>query len=137
MKIRHETSLDLIMQAISKYLCRSWPNKIYKVETPVHPYYKIWNELSEYHGLILKGSRIVTPTTLRKRMKQILNIGLLGIERTKVNARGTMYWPNINTDIENMVANCTECEIYRNKLEKETLCNTLFPRSHGQFVSLF
>ena len=32
-----------------------------------------------------------------------------------------MYWPNKNTDIENMIANCTECEIYCNKLEKETL----------------
>ena len=53
-------------------------------------------------------------------MKQILHIGHLGIECTKVNDRGTMYWPNINTDIENMVANCTGCQIYRNKLEKET-----------------
>ena len=54
-------------------------------------------------------------------MKQILHIGHLGIKRTKVKARGTMYWPNINTDIEHMVANCDECQIYSNKLEKETL----------------
>ena len=67
------------------------------------------NELSEYEGLILKGSRMVIPTTLRKRMTQILH------------TRGTMYWPNKNTDIENMIPNCTECEIYCNKLEKETL----------------
>ena len=32
-KIRHETSLDPIMQAISKYLSHGWPNKIHKVET--------------------------------------------------------------------------------------------------------
>ena len=64
---------------------------------------------------------------LQKRMKQILHIGHLGIERTKVNARGTMYWPNINTDIENMVANCTECQIYCNKLEKETLLQHTVP----------
>ena len=54
-------------------------------------------------------------------MKQIQHIGHLGKERTKVNARGTMYWPNINTDIKMMVANCTECQIYCNRLEKETL----------------
>ena len=60
-------------------------------------------------------------------MKQILHIGHLGIERTKVNARGTMYWPNINTDIENMVANCTECQIYRNKIENETLLQHTVP----------
>ena len=90
-KIKNGTSLDPIMQAISKYLSHDWPNEIHKVETPVHPYYKIRNELSEYEGLLLKGSSIVIPITLRKRMKQILHIGRLGIERTKVNARGTMY----------------------------------------------
>ena len=120
-KIRHETNLDPIMQAISKYLSYGWPNQIHNVETPAHPYYKIRNELSEYEVLILKGSQIVISTKLRKRMKQILHIGHLGIKCTKVNARGTMYWPNIDTDIEHMVANCTECQIYSNKLEKETL----------------
>ena len=90
-KIKNGTSLDPIMQAISKYLSHDWPNEIHKVETPVHPYYKIRNELSEYEGLLLKGSSIVIPITLRKRMKQILHIGRLDIERTKVNARGTMY----------------------------------------------
>ena len=126
-KIRHETSLDPIMQAISKYFSHGWPNEIHKVETPVHPYYKIRNELSKYEGLNLKESRIFIPTTLRKRMKQILHIGHVGIERTKVNARGTMYWPDINTDIENMVANCNECQIYCNKLEKETLLQHIVP----------
>ena len=61
-------------------------------------------------------------------MKQILHIGHLGIELTNVIARGTMYWPNINTDIKNMVANCTECQIYRNKLEKETLLQHTVPK---------
>ena len=121
MKIRHETSLDPIMQVISKYLSHGWPNKIHKVETPVHSYYEIWNESSEYEGLILKGCKIVIPTTLQKRMKQILHNGHLGIEHTKANARGTRYWPNINTDINNMVANCTECQIYWSNLEKATL----------------
>ena len=34
-KIRHETSLSPIIQAISKYLSHGWPNEIHKVETPV------------------------------------------------------------------------------------------------------
>ena len=88
------------MQAISKYLSHGWPTKIHKVETPVYPYYKIWNKLSKYEGLISKGSRIVIPTTLGKRMKQILHIGHLSVECNKVNARGNMYWPNMNTDIK-------------------------------------
>ena len=91
MKVKYETSLDPTMQAVLKYLFQDSPNEIHKVETPVYPYYKIQNKLSEYEGLILKGSRTVTPTALRKRMKQILHIDHLGIEWTKVNNRGTIY----------------------------------------------
>ena len=40
-KIRHETNLDAIMQAISKYLSHGWPNEIHKVETTVHRYCNI------------------------------------------------------------------------------------------------
>ena len=93
----------------------------------MHQYHKIQNELPEYEGPILKGSRIVIPTPLQKRMKQILHIGHLDIEHTKVNVTGAMYWPNINTDIENMVVNCTECQIYRNKLKKETALQHTVP----------
>ena len=60
-------------------------------------------------------------------MKQILHTGRLGIERTNVSARRTMYLPNINLDIENMVTNCAECQIYCNKLEKETLLQHTVP----------
>ena len=60
-------------------------------------------------------------------MKQFLHIGHLGIECTKVNARENMYWSNINNDIENMVANCIECQICCNKLEKETLLQHTVP----------
>ena len=38
------------MLAISKYLSHGWPNEIHKVETPMHSYYKIQNELSKYEG---------------------------------------------------------------------------------------
>ena len=127
MRVKYETSLDPTMLAVLKYLFQGSPNEIYKVETLVYPDYKIQNKLSIYEGLILNGSRIVIPTALRKRMKQILHIDHLGIECTKVNARGTIHWPNRNIDIENMVANCTECQIYQNKLEKETLLQHTAP----------
>ena len=37
------------------------------------------------------------------------------------------YLPNINSDIENIVTNRTECQIYCNKLEKETLLQHTVP----------
>ena len=45
-------------------------------------------------------------------MKQILHTGHLGIERTKSNARSTMYWSNIDKDINEMISKCNACQKY-------------------------
>ena len=52
------------------------------------------------NNLILKNSRIVILSTLIKEMKQILHTGHLGIEGAKSNARSTIYWPNIDKNID-------------------------------------
>ena len=63
--------------------------------------------------LILKGSKIVTSSKLIKETKQILHTGHLDIERTKSNARSTMYWSNIDKDIEELISNCNTYQKYR------------------------
>ena len=54
-------------------------------------------------------------------MKKILHIGHLGIERTKSNARSTLYWPGICNELTEMVSNCNSSQTYRNKQQKESL----------------
>ena len=75
-------------------------------------YYSVRDELTVVNNLILKGRKIVIPRTLIKEMIQILHTDHLGIERTKVNARSTMYWPNIDKDIDKMISNCNACQKY-------------------------
>ena len=51
-----------------------WLAKIIKYLDPsVAPYYKIQNDLSYVHNLILKDQRIVVPTALRQKMEAILH----------------------------------------------------------------
>ena len=54
-------------------------------------------------------------------MKSILHEGHQGIEITKLRARSSIYWPNINADITVLVNNYTNCLDYRNKQQHETL----------------
>ena len=54
-------------------------------------------------------------------MKQVLHHDHVGIEKTKHNARNTLYWPNINTEITNMISNCSTCIKYQNSQARETL----------------
>ena len=81
------------------------------------PYYNLRDELTVVSNLILKGNKIVIPST-----------GHLGIERTKSNARSTMYWPNIDKNINEMISNCNACQKYRNLNPREPLFSHEIPK---------
>ena len=62
-------------------------------------------------GLILYGCRYLIPKQLRRVMLERLHESHQGIERTKRRARLSIYWPRIDSDIENMIKSCRDCEI--------------------------
>ena len=54
-------------------------------------------------------------------MKERMHQGHLGIEKCKARARQVMYWPDINTDILDMVSNCSICIENQRHHQSETL----------------
>ena len=45
----------------------------------------------------------------------------IGIYKTKVRARETVHWPNINQHIEMLIYKCEVCQIYQKELQKEPM----------------
>ena len=70
----------------------------------------IRDELSVLDGLVLKGSCVVIPESCRDEILAQLHEGPFGIDRTKLYARDSIYWPNINKDIECLVKTCNLCQ---------------------------
>ena len=60
-------------------------------------------ELTIQDGLILKGDRIIVPSTMRKEILSLIHHGHQGIETIKNRARSAVYWPNINKQLEEVV----------------------------------
>ena len=52
------------------------------------------------------NSRILTPATLRKKVLNFGHKGHLGIVNMKSLMNTKVWWPNMNTDIENFVKSC-------------------------------
>ncbi len=67
------------------------------------------------NGLILKGDRIVIPQNLRPSMFKKMHAGHLGQEKCKRWARGTIFGPGINKNIEKMVNRCSICLVLRDR----------------------
>ena len=72
-------------------------------------------------GILLKGTRIIIPVSMRCEMLQRLHDGHMGIEKNKQMARDTIYWPGMNSDIDNLTANCATCLKHRYKQVKEPM----------------
>ena len=51
---------------------------------------------------------------MRKDMKNLLQCGHLGIVQTKSLACGSMYWPGISSEIDNLIQTYSICQEYQN-----------------------
>ena len=124
-----ETKKDKVLQELLGFIRDGWPDTKQQCPLSVRDYWNVRSELSEAEGLILKGSKIVVPTTMRKLMLNKIHEGHLGIEKCKRRARQVLYWPRINQDISDMVQNCHSCLMYKPKQQKETLKPHAVPNS--------
>ena len=68
-----------------------------------------WDEIAFDNGLLTLGNRIIVPTKAIKDVLNKLHLSHSGIAKTKQNARQLYYWPNMNTHIEQLCAQCPQC----------------------------
>ena len=70
----------LVCKQIAKYCQTGWPDKKSVVDT-VKPYYTISPEISLHEGLLMRGNRIIIPTSLQKSVLTQLHTGHQGIRK--------------------------------------------------------
>jgi hypothetical protein len=111
-----------------------WPQS--KKDLPDH-LKEYWNhklELSETQGISLKDQRILIPLVLRRKILDKLHQGHQGIEKTKQRVRQSVFWPQVNKDIEELVSKCSHCQELRNANPKEPLISHAIPLYPWQVV---
>ena len=102
-RLKDETSKDEVLQAVKAAIQCRWPERKSNLPAAVTPYFPFPNELVVQDGLVLRGDRVVIPSTLRKETIQDLHAAHQGIEPTLRRARGSIYWPNMNNEVKDYV----------------------------------
>lgn len=97
------------------YIRNGWPKSIRDIDKDLHPFWPFQDELAILNGLIMKGNRIIMPTTLRSDMINHLHDTHQGLSSTLQRALASLYWPNIQNDIRNKILQCEECQKHANK----------------------
>ena len=76
------------------------------------PYYPcIKNELCIIGQLVMRGTRIVIPQSLRSEVVRLAHEGHQGIVKMKNRLRSKVWWPKIDGDAESVCKKCHGCQV--------------------------
>lgn len=120
-QIREETTNDPTLSTLRDAIYKGWPDKREKCPVVLHEYWNFREELTIEDGIILKGDRIVVPTSLRKEILSIIHQGHLGQEKCLLRARTSVFWPGLTKDVVNLAKECDPCQRHQNKQQKQPI----------------
>ena len=107
--------------AILKHVIQQgWPKTIKEVPTKVQKYWTFHEELTIEDGLVLKGMRIIIPDKKREEILKLIHEGHLGLNKCKMRAKETVYWPGINEQLQQLILDCQLCLKYSRSKDKNT-----------------
>ena len=110
-QIRPWTNKDQFLSHVVQFIQQGWPEHCSQPE--LKPYWCRRTELTCFKDCIMWGTRVVVPAQGRTKLLQELHIGHPGICRMKRLARTVIWWPNIDSELEEMVKGCNECQLTR------------------------
>ena len=119
--IKQETATDDDLQQLMSVIMNGWPDERTSCPATLIEYWNYRDELYVEDGMVLKGERVLIPKTLQAEVLKQLHYAHQGIEKCRLRARGSVYWVNLNKDIEQMVKTCQQCQEHMRANQKEPL----------------
>ena len=119
MSLARETDKDEILVTLKNMIIKGWLEMRDDCPQILRKFWMYWDELCILNGLVLKGVRIVNPEQCKAEVLEKLHGENFGIEQTKLRARDTVYWPEINKDIEALIRTCEICQEHGQRNNKD------------------
>ncbi|KAK3097548.1 hypothetical protein FSP39_010680 [Pinctada imbricata] len=106
-------------------------------KTTCAPIYRaIETELTTVGKLVLRGTRIVIPGTLRKQVLKLAHEGHPGIVSMKQRLRTNVWWPGLEKDCEKVCKTCHGCQIVAAPAKPEPMKRTELPSAPWQHLAM-
>ena len=141
-EIESSTERDATLQAVIYAIQHDAWNNI-KVQPEIHrntlqSMHKLRHELTvtESGKMILRGSRIVIPHELQKRVVDLAHVGHQGIVKTKALIREKVWFHGIDSLVENTIRNCLACQVTTPSTVREPLNMSPLPERPWEELSI-
>ena len=124
---------DPVCSLLVQYCREGWSDKN-SLDPALKSYWEVRGELTLGEDLLLCGGRIAVPESLQKETLRKLHQGHQGIQRCRLRAQSSVWWPGVSKQIADLIKRCPECS--RNTTpNKEPLMPTPLPDYPWQKVS--
>ena len=122
-QIKAWTEHDPILAKVKRWILHGWPSQTTGTEEEIRPFIRCKYVLSVEDGCLLWGNRVIVSSKGRSQVLRMLHEAHPGIARMKSLARGYVWWPGIDQELEHSVKSCQQCQINR----KAPLASPLHP----------
>ena len=124
---------DPVCRQIKTYCSEGWPDK-HSVNDAMKPYWSSRGELTVVQNILLKGTRIVIPSSMRLQILDKIHEGHQGIAKCRERAKRSVWWPGLSREIQDLVQQCRTCALHRDN-KPEPLIATPLPDRPWQIVA--
>ena len=115
-QLKDAINRDPVISEVKRYVREGWPQKIDSTE--VQEFKKYAASLSVTDDCLINGNRVVIPEAMQPQILDILHLGHFSMQRMKQLARSAVYWPRIDSQIEDTCRGCVSCAEHQNKPPK-------------------
>ena len=105
--VASETARDKVLSQVKQLTLTGWPQFV--KDDKLQPYFLRRAELTVEQDCVLWGNRVIIPSSLRSTLLLDLHSEHMGIVRMKAMARQYLWWPKLNSEIEDMARQCESC----------------------------
>lgn len=133
-EIQRTTESDCDLCKLKTTILRGWPESKEQLDPAVQLYFPFREDLSVQNGIIFKGERVVIPYELRGEIVNRVHSSHLGIQGCLRRARESVYWQNMNRDIEEFIRKCSVCSTYQDDQQREPLISHEIPNRPWQIL---
>ena len=126
LQIQQASVQDKHLQCL-KNIITVWPNTKNELQSNSRSYWSYRDVLAVIDRVVMKSRHIIIPAILKQHVLDQLHLNHVGIEKTKLLACKSIYWVDINTDIDKYIKNCNPCLEFQQTQPKEKMIHYDIP----------
>ena len=107
--IRHQTLINPKLVKLARVIQNGWGESRGDLDAVLHAFWIHRFNMHIANGIIMNGMIIVIPQALRQEYLQSLHMGHLAVSKCRARAKTTVFWPNIDQDISQLISRCDVC----------------------------